>query len=98
MIVLWTANTERFADVVQGLNDTADNLLRSIEANEQEISPSTLFAVASISEGVSRSLYHTRLLIIILLFGDFGLLLLNLLAGNYEARWFLFLYFYCWRF
>uniref|UniRef100_A0A8C0FLD8 inositol-3-phosphate synthase n=1 Tax=Bubo bubo TaxID=30461 RepID=A0A8C0FLD8_BUBBB len=27
VIVLWTANTERFCDVVPGLNDTADNLL-----------------------------------------------------------------------
>ena len=31
VIVLWTANTERFCDVVPGLNDTADNLLRAIE-------------------------------------------------------------------
>lgn len=52
VIVLWTANTERFADVVPGLNDTADNLMRSIENDEPEVSPSTLFAVASILEGV----------------------------------------------
>lgn len=51
VIVLWTANTERFADVVPGLNDTADNLMRSIENDEPEVSPSTLFAVASILEG-----------------------------------------------
>lgn len=31
VIVLWTANTERFCDVVPGLNDSADNLLRAIE-------------------------------------------------------------------
>lgn len=31
VIVLWTANTERFCDIVPGLNDTADNLLRAIE-------------------------------------------------------------------
>lgn len=51
IIVLWTANTERFSDVQAGLNDTADNLLNSIRNNESEISPSTLFAIASILEG-----------------------------------------------
>ncbi|KFO81657.1 Inositol-3-phosphate synthase 1-A, partial [Cuculus canorus] len=50
VIVLWTANTERFCDVVTGLNDTANNLLRAIEQG-LEVSPSTLFAVASILEG-----------------------------------------------
>mmetsp|Transcript_24111 Transcript_24111/g.26785 ORF Transcript_24111/g.26785 Transcript_24111/m.26785 type:complete len:515 (-) Transcript_24111:31-1575(-) len=51
VVVLWTANTERFCDVAAGLNDTADNLLASIAAGEAEISPSTLFAVASVLEG-----------------------------------------------
>jgi myo-inositol-1-phosphate synthase len=51
VVVLWSANTERFADVSTGLNDTADNLMASIANNEKEISPSTLFAVASILEG-----------------------------------------------
>ncbi|NXA01423.1 INO1A synthase, partial [Nesospiza acunhae] len=50
VIVLWTANTERFCDIVPGLNDTAVNLLRAIERG-LEVSPSTLFAVASILEG-----------------------------------------------
>jgi myo-inositol-1-phosphate synthase len=49
-IVLWTANTERFAEVQEGINDTADNLLASIDNDEDEISPSTIFAVASILE------------------------------------------------
>lgn len=53
VIVLWTANTERFSEVIPGLNDTAENLISSIRNNESEISPSTLFAVASILEGVS---------------------------------------------
>lgn len=53
VIILWTANTERFADVVPGLNDTAESLMRSIKNDAGEISPSTLFAVASILEGVS---------------------------------------------
>jgi len=51
VIVLWTANTERFSDVEPGLNDTAANLLASIAAGEDEVSPSTLFAVASVLEG-----------------------------------------------
>jgi myo-inositol-1-phosphate synthase len=53
VIVLWTANTERFVDLVPGLNDTADNFLKAIENNEHEISPSSLYCVASVLEGVS---------------------------------------------
>lgn len=49
VIILWTANTERFCDVVPGVNDTADNLLKAIELG-LEVSPSTMFAVASILE------------------------------------------------
>lgn len=52
VIVLWTANTERLCDICVGKNDTADNLLKAIDENYEEISPSTLFAVASILEGV----------------------------------------------
>lgn len=51
VVVLWTANTERFADVRPGLNDTGDNLLASIKKGEDEVSASTCFAVASILEG-----------------------------------------------
>ncbi len=50
MIVQWTANTERYADLIDGVNDTADNLMKSIEAGHEEISPSTIFAIASILE------------------------------------------------
>jgi len=50
VIVIWSANTERFADVIHGINDTADALLASIKKNHPEVSPSTLFAVASILE------------------------------------------------
>ncbi|XP_062378284.1 inositol-3-phosphate synthase 1-A-like [Sardina pilchardus] len=50
VIVLWTANTERFCDVATGINDTAENLLATIQKGG-EVSPSTLFAVASIQEG-----------------------------------------------
>lgn len=52
VVVLWTANTERMCDVCVGKNDTADNLLKAIDENYEDISPSTLFAVASILEGV----------------------------------------------
>ncbi|MGH0183497.1 UNVERIFIED_CONTAM: hypothetical protein FKN15_027048 [Acipenser sinensis] len=50
VVVLWTANTERFCDIIAGVHDTAHNLLKAIEIGA-EVSPSTLFAVASILEG-----------------------------------------------
>lgn len=53
VIVLWTANTERFSDIIPGINDTSENLLASVERGESEISPSTIFAIASILEGCS---------------------------------------------
>jgi myo-inositol-1-phosphate synthase len=53
VIVLWTANTERFCAVEEGVNDTAEALLAAIKRGEQEVSPSTVFAVASILEGCS---------------------------------------------
>jgi myo-inositol-1-phosphate synthase len=51
VIVQWTANTERFADILVGVNDTADNLIRAIETGHEEVAPSTVFAVACILEG-----------------------------------------------
>lgn len=53
VIVLWTANTERFCDIRPGLNESADELLASIRRSDPEVSPSTVFAVASILEGCS---------------------------------------------
>merc|ERR1712217_373760 len=50
IVVLWTGNTERFAEVTEGLNDTWANLEASIHGDESEISPSTLMCVASILE------------------------------------------------
>ncbi|KAI9844706.1 MAG: Myo-inositol-1-phosphate synthase [Sclerophora amabilis] len=52
VIVQWTANTERYADIVKDVNDTADNLLKAIEQGHEEVSPSTIFAVACIFEKV----------------------------------------------
>merc|ERR1719410_1910344 len=51
VIVLWTANTERFASVEEGINDTAENLLAAVSRGEPEVSASTIFAVASVLEG-----------------------------------------------
>ncbi|KAJ2788233.1 Myo-inositol-1-phosphate synthase [Coemansia interrupta] len=51
VIVMWTANTERYADIIAGVNDTADNLLKAVAEGHSEVSPSTLFALASILEG-----------------------------------------------
>jgi myo-inositol-1-phosphate synthase len=34
VVVLWTANTERYSEVIEGLNDTPASLMKSIEANE----------------------------------------------------------------
>jgi len=52
VVVLWTANTERYAEVQEGVNDTAENVMKAIERGEKEIAPSTIYAVACILEGV----------------------------------------------
>lgn len=51
VILLWTANTERYCDIISGVNDTAGNLMEAIKQSHPEVSPSTVFAVASILEG-----------------------------------------------
>lgn len=53
VIVLWTANTERFTDVQEELHSSAEKLIAAIKRNESELAPSTLYAVASVLEGVS---------------------------------------------
>lgn len=52
VIILWTANTERYSKILDGVNDTAENLINSIKQGHSEVSPSTIFAVASILENV----------------------------------------------
>ncbi|KFX96187.1 hypothetical protein O988_05429 [Pseudogymnoascus sp. VKM F-3808] len=52
VIVMWTANTERFAELIPGVNDTADNLLKAIADGHTEVAPSTVFAVACILDNV----------------------------------------------
>lgn len=51
IVVFWTANTERYSEIIPGVNDTADNLLKAIKNSHPEVSPSTVFAVAAILEG-----------------------------------------------
>jgi myo-inositol-1-phosphate synthase len=51
VLVLWTANTERYSELIEGVNDTEDNLIKSIKDGHPEVSASTVFAVASILEG-----------------------------------------------
>jgi myo-inositol-1-phosphate synthase len=51
VVIVWTANTERFVDVRKGLNTTADEILASIKRNDPEVSGSQVFAVAAILEG-----------------------------------------------
>ena len=53
VIVLWTANTERYCADEIGITDTAENILSAIKSNHDEISPSNIFAIASILEGCS---------------------------------------------
>lgn len=48
--VVWTANTERYASLLEGVNDTADNLLAAVKQSHSEIAPSTIFAIACILE------------------------------------------------
>lgn len=53
VIVLWTANTERFSEYQAGVHDTADNLLAAVKRDEREVAPSALYAMAAILEGCS---------------------------------------------
>jgi myo-inositol-1-phosphate synthase len=50
-VVVWTANSERYSVESEGVNDTAENLMASIQSSHPEISPSTLYCVAAILEG-----------------------------------------------
>lgn len=52
VIVLWTANTERYSELIAGVNDTASHLERAVRENHPEVSPSTIFAMACIYERV----------------------------------------------
>ena len=67
VIVLWTANTERFTDIIEGIHTNADGLLAAIKRNEAELAPSLLYAVAAILEKVcllSRSVSCSDMLLV----------------------------------
>lgn len=54
VVVFWTANTERFAELSEGVNDTWANLENTLKTPnnwESEVAPSTIFAIASLLEG-----------------------------------------------
>lgn len=51
VVVLWTGNSERYAQELDGVNDTAANLRIAIKNSHKEVSPSTLYCVAAIMEG-----------------------------------------------
>uniref|UniRef100_A0A0G4G316 inositol-3-phosphate synthase n=1 Tax=Chromera velia CCMP2878 TaxID=1169474 RepID=A0A0G4G316_9ALVE len=53
VIVLWTANTERCTETLEGVHDTEENLLEAIRTGHPEIAPSTIYCVAAILEGCS---------------------------------------------
>lgn len=51
VIVIWSANTERFCEVTEGVHDTEEHLMEAINTGHREVSQSQVFAVASILEG-----------------------------------------------
>eukprot|EP00045_Choanoeca_perplexa_P016097 m.212746 g.212746 ORF g.212746 m.212746 type:complete len:524 (+) comp17168_c0_seq6:2236-3807(+) len=53
VIVLWTANTERFAVVAEGVNQTAEELMTAVKTSHSEVAPSTIYAMAAVLEGCS---------------------------------------------
>lgn len=50
VVIFWTANTERYCDIDPKIHGTADALLAAIKNDEKEISPSTIYATASVLE------------------------------------------------
>ena len=52
VVVLWTANTERYCEASAGVHDTEANLRAAVAAGVSEVSPSTLFGLACVDEGV----------------------------------------------
>lgn len=51
VVIVWTANTERYSDVIEGVHDSEENLLKAIKNKHCEIAPSQMFATAAILEG-----------------------------------------------
>jgi len=53
VIVLWTANTERFCKLKSNVHYSSRDLMEGIKSSDDEISPSTIYAAATILEGCS---------------------------------------------
>ena len=53
VLVLWTANTERFCVEEHAIHGTTENLMKAVEQSHPEVSASTIFALATIMEGCS---------------------------------------------
>eukprot|EP00171_Calliarthron_tuberculosum_P009813 IDg9813t1 len=51
VVVVWTANSEKYAAETEDVHGTADALLAAIDKSHPEVSPSTLYAVAAVLEG-----------------------------------------------
>merc|ERR1712000_691363 len=51
VILLWTANTERFSELKEGVHDTAEGILAALARNEAELAPSACYCIAAIQEG-----------------------------------------------
>ena len=52
VIILWTANTERYCEIKPDVHNTADQLLEGIKKGDSEISPSIIYATAAILEHI----------------------------------------------
>ena len=52
VIILWTANTERYCEIKPDVHSTADQLLEGIKKGDSEISPSIIYATAAILEHI----------------------------------------------
>ena len=60
VVVFWTVNIERYCEVTE-YHKTADALLEAIKKGEKEISPSILYAVASILEHCFMQMVHLKI-------------------------------------
>lgn len=49
-MIVWTANTERYSEIIPGVNDSAEALLAAVKTSHSEVAPSTIFALAAIME------------------------------------------------
>lgn len=51
VIVIWSATTERYCEVIPGVHDSEEGLLNAARESHPELSPSTLYAMAAVLEG-----------------------------------------------